>query len=186
MLFGLGGPCLQAEPVEDMLQRLVWPERPETAMLAFSEERTFPFRRFPKRYTGKMYRSPEGDLAIVYDSPRSMRLLIRGDSIQLDDGSGSLQTIPSDRFDGHAISDLLRGDVQQLKTNWNIEPTADGLKLSPKSESIAANIDFIEVYFASQSVQSVRVHQSNQATRNYEFGEVVWISGDDAATQFAN
>ncbi|GHB90772.1 hypothetical protein [Cerasicoccus arenae] len=164
---------------------LAWPDKDQTAQLAFTEERNFPFRKFPKRYAGNMFRAPNGELAICYESPHAFRLVIQGDAILLDDGDGQLRPLPTDGADARVVSDLLRGDLGRLRADWTNEPIDDGLRLTPTLESIRKEIKYIDVTFADGRVQTVTVNQRNQAIRRYEFGALTWLTGDTAALPFA-
>ncbi|WP_309400994.1 hypothetical protein [Cerasicoccus maritimus] len=181
--------CLPAARAADALDgfadALRWPDKTETAKLEFSEERTFPFRRFPKRFDGQMYRAPDGMLAIVYGAPANIRLVIEGDKILYDKGDGKLQPLPTDGADARAISDLLRGDIERLKADWNSSLENGALRLTPTLEPIANEIKYIEVTTDHGRVQTVEVHQKNQVVRKYDFGELTWIDGAAAAAPFA-
>ncbi|WP_309387040.1 hypothetical protein [Cerasicoccus frondis] len=178
-------PPAHGDVLDDYVAVLTWPDKSETAQLAFTEERTFPFRRFPKRFEGQMYRAPNGDLAIIYPSPANIRLVICGDKILFDDGDGTLKPLPGNDADARAISDLLRGDIERLKADWTSTVEDHGLRLTPTLESIASELKYIDVTVEDQRVKTVEVHQRNQVVRLYKFGDLNWVEGDLATAPFA-
>lgn len=171
--------------LEKYAPALTWPENGQTAQITFDEERSFPFRRFPKRYSGEMFRAPNGAVAICYRDPREIRLLIEDDMIWLDEGDGQLRELPAEGDDARAISDLLRGDLQTLSRDWKIEAIDNGFRLSPKEDSDAEAIDYIDVMINSTRVLGVKVRQRNQVIREYEFGERSWVTDENAQHPFA-
>jgi len=162
---------------------LTWPERDETAKLSFSEERHFPFRRFPKRYSGAMYRTPTGELAIVYE--RGVRIVIRTEGLFIDEGDGRLRAAPMGATDAQAIGDLIRGDLDRLRNNWEAEKIDNGLRLRPRRESVREAIKRVDVTISEGRVSTVQVHQRNQAVRAYALGALTWLSPSEAAAPFA-
>lgn len=164
---------------------LAWPDRPETAQIAFTEEREFPFRKYPKRFAGQMFRAPSGELAIIYIEPRPLRLIIKPTEIILDQGDGEVRDLPTDSADARAIGDLLRGDLEQLRIGWTNETIDGGLRLTPKEGAAGEAVKFIDVRVTDGRVSAVAVYQRNQVVRRYAFGELTWVSGADAARPFA-
>lgn len=186
MLLAMSSLAADTNPVlEKYASALEWPDNGQTAKLGFDEERSFPFRRFPKRYSGEMFRAPDGGVAICYQSPRELRLIIESDVIQLDEGDGKLRELRTEGDDARAISDLLRGDLEALSRDWRIEEIESGFRLSPKEGSSAEAIDYIDVTIADGRVRAVKVKQRDQVVRDYQFGEVSWVEGVDAARPFA-
>lgn len=185
ILFALAAPArAETDALGQYAEALAWPDKAKTAKLAFKEERTFPFRKFPKRYAGYMYRAPSGDLAIVYESPRALRLVIKPEEILLDKGDGKLEKLPTEGDDARAISDLMRGDLERLRSDWTNEAIDGGLRLTPHAGAGDA-IKYIDVFVADGRVSAVEVNQANQATRRYEYGDLTWVIGDEAARPFA-
>lgn len=149
---------------------LEWPADAPVMMIAFSEERQFPFRKFPKRFAGTMYRSPKGELAICYNSPRAMRILLNKDEILIE-RDGRLSPLPASSVDAGAMYDLLDGNLEMLRANWQPEARDDGFRLRPKADSLRDAVKWIDVSIVDNQVRSVAVHQSNQAIRRYEFAD---------------
>jgi len=179
--------ALRATPssvLETYADALAWPDNGQTARIAFTEERSFPFRRFPKRYAGAMYRQPNGAVAICYDEPRAVRLLIDGNEILLDDGSG-IRPLPTEGGDARVIGNLIRGDLTALAEQWNTEATDDGFRLSPSASAESGDIDYIEVRIAEDRVQGVKVKQRNQVIREYKFGEIRWVTDAESSQVFS-
>ena len=178
-------PAQGEDALSQYADALAWPEDSETAQLSFKEERTFPFRRFPKRFAGEMYRAPNGDLAIVYTEPRTLRLVIKSDQILLDEGDGQLRKLPTDGADAQAIRDLIRGDLDQLRNEWKNEASDGGLRLAPTNDKAREAIKYIDVFVADGRVREVAVHQRNQVVRRYQFGELTHVTGNAAILPFA-
>ncbi len=157
------------------LKALAWPDGDQVARVSFTEERQFPFRRFPKRFSGTLDRSPEGELILAYTQPNRERLLLLKDGIYFEDSEGQRRKLPAEAGYVRVLRDLIGGDQEALRQDWRTEPRPDGFALYPKSPQMDRALKRVEVTVDEGRVRTVQVFLSDGVERRYSFGPLSWV-----------
>lgn len=165
----------ETTPAAPELAALAWPEGEQVARVAFSEERQFPFRRFPKRFNGTIDRAPNGELILCYTGSSSERLLLLEDGIYFEDAGGHRQRLPAEAGYVRVLRDLIGGDQEALRRDWRIEPQADGFVLYPQAPELERSLKRVEVTVEKGRVAAVKVYLSDGVVRRYFFEELTWV-----------
>ncbi|WOO42329.1 hypothetical protein [Rubellicoccus peritrichatus] len=168
---------LGPEALKETLDKLAPPQSEHGFTIPFKEARSFPFRRYPKNFEGKVYAAADGQLAIVYSFPSSYRIIISGDQIELIYDDGETRDL-SGEAGLHVFTDLLKWDTEAISQNW---PTSsvneqDGryyVTLVPIDSTLAKSIKELSFQFDDQRVFSVSIKQRDGVGRKYEFGPAV-------------
>jgi hypothetical protein len=158
-----------------LLAALAWPPGDQVARVAFTEERQFPFRRFPKRFSGTLDRSPSGELILSYTQPVRERLLLLPEGIYFENADGQRRELPAEAGYVRVLRDLIGGDQQALQRDWQIEPKTDGFTLTPKAPALDGSLKRVEVTVADGRVRGVQVFLSDGVVRRYTFDQLTWV-----------
>ncbi|MBC2594383.1 hypothetical protein H5P28_08950 [Ruficoccus amylovorans] len=157
------------------LEALAWPQGEEVARVAFTEERQFPFRRFPKRFSGTLDRSPQGELVLCYTEPGRERLLILADGIYFEGSDGQRRELPAEAGYVRVLRDLIGGDQTALRRDWRAELASGGFTLYPATPEMDRTLKRVEVGVEDGRVSTVQVFLSDGVVRRYKFGPLQWV-----------
>jgi hypothetical protein len=158
-----------------LLVALAWPPGDQVARVTFTEERQFPFRRFPKRFSGTLDRSPDGELILCYTQPVRERLLLLPEGIFFENADGQRRELSAEAGYVRVLRDLIGGDQEALLHDWRIEPRADGFTLYPKDPALDGSLKRVEVTVAEGRVRGVQVFLGDGVVRRYTFDQLTWV-----------
>lgn len=167
----------------DWLARLTPPPAESLPLtIPFKEARQYPFRKYPKNFSGQIVLEFNGDVLVTYEFPSAYRLVLAEDSVQLEEPGSESRDLGNPP--GLALlRSLMRWDVPAIKRDWSLSSATENgdettLDLLPVDPDFAQSVRSLQIVFLSERVTAVTVKQADGQQREYQFGEPV--SGSEA------
>lgn len=156
--------------------------------IAFEEQRSFPFRRYPRKMTGFLWvRNDSNDFVFEYLTPTRMRIHSTDGEISIARGDAETRRTADADADFALFSLLLGDNPSALAQNWDVsEPTNNSnesqtFTLEPLQQARQSGYREVELIFTNNYLTTVIVRRTNGVTHHYHFEAPEPIDCESAA-----
>ncbi len=179
LMAGWAEPLRSEEPsLDDWLARLTPPPAESLPLtIPFKEARTYPFRKYPKDFSGKIILEANGDVRVDYAFPSAYRLVLTDGGARLEEPGGDTRDLGNPP--GLALlRSLMRWDVPGIERAWDLTSAAESdgatiLELAPADARFAEKVSSLTIVFRPERVTGVTVKQTDGQQRDYQFAPPV-------------